>query len=142
MDGKRKEKEVDEVHNMVLPSSLTSNPQSIEELRIGNNGYNDGSVTELKLNGLARLKRIVIGDECFGKVRVVELDGLGELESVVIGKDSFTNTKCADHGWNEIPTQGSFRIQQCPKLKSIQIGDWSLADYFIFSLIGYIDGLV
>ena len=39
------------------------------------------------------LKRIVIGDECFGKVRVFELNGLDELESVVIGKESFTYAK-------------------------------------------------
>ena len=35
------------------------------------------------------LKRIVIGDDCFGKVRVFELDGLDELESVEIGQRSF-----------------------------------------------------
>ena len=51
---------------------------------------------ELKLSGLIRLKWIVIGDECFGKVRVVELDGLSELESVVIGKESFTYAKTDD----------------------------------------------
>ena len=127
---------------IVVPSSLTSNPLGIEELRIGDNSYNDGSVTELKLSGLVRLKRIVIGDECFGKVRVVELDGLSELESVVIGNDSFTNTKGTDPRWNEIPAEGSFRIQNCPKLISVEIGDWSFADYYMFSLTGLIDGLV
>ena len=34
-------------YQVIIPSSLTSNPLGIDELRIGNNGYNDGSVTEL-----------------------------------------------------------------------------------------------
>ena len=73
------------------------------------------------------LKRIVIGDECFGKVRVFELDGLGELESVVIGKESF---RIDDKERND----GSYRIVNCPKLKSIQIALWSFRDYHSFEL--------
>ena len=73
------------------------------------------------------LKRIVIGNDCFGKVRVFELDGLGELESVVIGKESFRirDGKRSD---------GSCRIVNCPKLKSIQIGNESFYDYHSFEL--------
>ena len=112
---------------IVIPSSLTSNPLGIEKLRIGDNGYNDGSVTELKLSWLVRLKRVVIGDECFGKVEVFELDGLDELESVEIGRDSFRN------GYDE-RSNGSCRIMNCPKLKSIQIGGSSFWDYHSFEL--------
>ena len=64
------------------------------------------------------LKRIVIGDECFGKVRVFELNGLRELESVEIGQKSF---RISDNERND----GSCRIMNCPKIKSIQIGDYS-----------------
>ena len=73
------------------------------------------------------LKRIVIGNECFGKVRVFELDGLDELESVVIGERSFRI------GGDE-QNDGSYRIVNCPKLKSIQIGDRSFYDYHSFEL--------
>ena len=106
---------------IVIPSSLTSNPLGIEKLRIGDNGYNDGSVTELKLSWLVRLKRVVIGDECFKKVRVFELDRLDELESVVIGEKSFRISEYKR-------SDGSCRIVNCPKLKSIQIGDYSFSD--------------
>ena len=123
----RSGKWVDGVYYLMIPSSLTSNPLGIEELKIGDNGYNDGSVTELKLSGLVRLKLIVIGGWCFGKVRVFELDGLGELESVVIGEDSFS---IGDSGRND----GSCRIVNCPKLKSIQIGYQSFWDYHSFEL--------
>ena len=98
-----------------------------QELLVGNNGYNDDSVTELKLNELVRLKRIVIGDYNFVKVRVFELDGLSELESVVIGEWSF---RIGDDERND----GSYRIVNCSKLKSIQIGDWSFEDYNSFEL--------
>ena len=73
------------------------------------------------------LKRIVIGDECFGKVRVFELNGLDELESVVVGQDSF---RISDKERND----GSYRIVNCPKLKSIQIGYRSFSDYHSFEL--------
>ena len=112
---------------IVVPSSLTSNPLGIEELRIGDKGYNDGSVTELKLSWLVRLKRVVIGKSCFGKVRVFELDGLSELERVVIGQQSFRI------GGDE-RSDGSCRIVNCPRLKSIQIGHWSFSDYHSFEM--------
>ena len=73
------------------------------------------------------LKRIVIGDRCFGKVRVFELDGLGELESVLIGGNSFRIDIY-------IRMDGSYRIVNCPRLKSIQIGDYSFYDYHSFEL--------
>ena len=73
------------------------------------------------------LKRIVIGDYCFRKVRVFELDGLSELESVVIGESSFMISICER-------SDCSCRIVNCPKLESIQIGYDSFRDYNSFEL--------
>mgnify|MGYP004521913719 CR=1 FL=1 len=112
---------------VVVPSSLTYSPKSIEVLEIEDNSYNDSSVTEFKLSGLNRLKRIVIGDKCFGSVGLVELDGLNELESVVIGQRSF---RIGDSERSD----GSCRIVNCPKLKSIQISYESFSDYHSFEL--------
>ena len=70
----------------------------------------------------------MIGDECFGKVRVFELDGLSELESVVIGRESFMISRYYERN------DGSCRIVNCPKLKSIQIGFESFEDYHSFEL--------
>ena len=85
-------------------------------------------ITSFSITNNGVLKRIVIGDDCFGKVRVFELNGLDELESVEIGQDSFW---IGD--FNE-RNDGSYRIVNCPKLKSIQIGDWSFYDYHSFEL--------
>ena len=122
------------VNAVVIPSSLTSNPQTIEELKIENDSYNHSSVTELKLRGLVRLKQIVIGDDCFGSVRVFELNGLSELESVVIGERNFTIGKDWDTIKTSKRTDGSCRIVNCSKLKSIQIGVDSFGDYHSFEL--------
>ena len=80
------------------------------------------------------LANIVIEDECFGMVRVFELDGLGKLESVVIGQESFTYNNTSYDIWFIIRSDGSCRIVNCPKLKSIQIGQYSFNDYHSFEL--------
>ena len=102
-------------------------PSNATEWVFGNGRYNEVSRTQLRLRNMIRLKRIVIGDDCFGSVRVVELDGLFELESVVIGQNGFriSSSKRSD---------GSYRTVNCPKLKSIQIGEQSFYDYHSFEL--------
>ena len=80
------------------------------------------------------LKTIVIGDNCFGKVRTLELNGLYELESVVIGKKSFTYAKTDTEIWSSKRTDGAHGTVNCPKLKSIRIGYHSFGDYHSFEL--------
>ena len=67
-------------------SLLTDNSNS---MIIPNGVLNMNDITSFNITNNGVLKRIVIGDNCFGKVRVFELDGLGELESVLIGRESF-----------------------------------------------------
>ena len=93
------------------------------------NNYNDS----LCISGNSNLKRIVIGDGCFKCVRLFELDGLNELESVVIGEWSVIYAK-VDDGVVSERNDGECRIVNCPKLKSIQIGGYSFADYHSFEL--------
>ena len=76
---------------------------------------------------LYSLKQIRIGDYCFENVRLFELDGLRELENVEIGDGSFVI------GFDE-RHDGSCRIVNCPKLKSIQIGYISFRDYHSFEI--------
>ena len=115
-------------------SILILNPLTIKKLKIKNDCYNDSSVTELKLSGLIRLKRIVTGNNCFGKVRLFVLDGLSELESIVIGQWSYTYAKTDVDIQKSERTDGHTCIVNCPKLKSIQIGDSSFGDYYSFEL--------
>ena len=105
-------------------SKLTESSNSII---IPNGVFNGNSVTTFNISDNGVLNRIVIGDNCFGKVRVFDLDGLSELESVVIGQQSFKISSSER-------SDGDYRIVNCPKLKSIQIGDYSFGDYHSFEL--------
>ena len=124
---------------------------------------NDGSFNEVKSfilhSFLHSLKRIVIGNKCFGKVRVVELDGLGKLESVEIGRESFmisssersdgscrimncSKLKSIQIGYKAFEDYHSFELSNLPSLQSIEIGDWCFHYAPSFSLTGLINGMV
>ena len=100
---------------------------SSNELVTANGLFNEDSITSLNITHNGELKRIEIGGGCFGKARVFELDGLNELESVVIGQWSFRISSSER-------SDGDYRIVNCPKLKSIQIGQYSFNDYHSFEL--------
>ena len=106
---------------------LSTLADSSNTMIIQNGLFNRDDITSLNITNNGYLKRIVIGDGCFGKVRVFDLDGLSELESVVIGEYSFRISSSER-------SDGSCRIVNCPKLKSIQIGDYSFRDYHSFEL--------
>ena len=79
-------------------------------------------IISFNITNNSNLKRIVIGESCYRRVREFELNGLSELESVVIGYESFRISG------------GSYRIVNCPKLKYIEIGYESFSDYHSFEL--------
>ena len=106
-------------------TEFNSIPLDVEDLWIGR--FDASDVSEFSPSRFQSLKTLVIGNGCFGNVRVFELDGLGELESVVIGQQSFRIS-------DDERSDGSYRIVNCPKLKSIQIGYRSFYDYHSFEL--------
>ena len=112
---------------VMIPSYLVPNPLTVETISITDGLCSNYNGTEFILRGLPVLKSIDIGEYCFEKVRVFELDGLSELESVVIGYGSFRIS------YDE-RTDGSYRLVNCPKLKSIEIGGYSFGDYHSFEL--------
>ena len=100
---------------------------SSNTLIIPNGYFNGDDITTFNISNNGVLKSIVIGDNSYGKVREFDLDGLSELESVVIGQKSF---RISENKRND----GSYRIVNSPKLKSIQIGERSFNDYHSFEL--------
>ena len=81
----------------------------------------------LDLSRFKRLKRLVIGDECFMYVNEVKLIGLKALESVEIGMNSFTQHK---NGCGNDSTR-HFYLKDCSKLKSLKMGRYSFSDYSV-----------
>ena len=94
---------------------------------IPNGFFNGKSIAAFNITVNGNLKQIGIGNDCFGKVRVFYLDSMSELESVVIGNGSFRIDRYER-------SDGSYRVVNCPKLKSIQIGYGSFNDYHSFEL--------
>ena len=86
---------------------------------------NDPSFTVLDFSRFESVRSVVIGDECFKYVNETSIIGLNELESVEIGMSSFTQYK---NGWGNDPNR-HFYLKNCPKLKSLKIGDYSFSDY-------------
>ena len=84
-------------------------------------------MTVLDLSKYPKLKSVTIGDNCFMYTNEVIITGLNELESVVIGENSFTMMK--DSFGNN--STRSFHLKNCPKLKSLKIGDYSFSDYSV-----------
>ena len=101
--------------------------ESSNTMIIPNGIFNGNNIASFNISNNGVLKSIVIGDNCFGTVRVFDLNGLSALESVVIGQKSF---RISDYERND----GSYRIVNCPKLASIQIGYESIQDYHSFEL--------
>ena len=96
---------------------LINEPSQMEELMIGNNDYNDSTVTDFKLEQLSLLKRIEIGKQSCQNVNSFNLVGLNALKSVAIGESSVTGF------------QGSCSITDCPVLTSIRFDDYSFNRY-------------
>ena len=100
---------------------------TVTELTIPSNSMNDASLTVLDLSRFRRLKRLVIGDECFMNVNEVKMVGLKALESVEIGMNSFTKYK---NEYGQDPNR-HFYLKNCPKLKLLKMGRYSFSDYTV-----------
>ena len=113
--------------NVYIPYDLLKLTDHSAELTIPDGYFNGKSIITFNISNNGELKRIEIGNDSYGDVREFDLEGLSELESVMIGQDSF---RIDDKERND----GSYRIVNCPKLKSIQIGYETLYDYHSFEL--------
>lgn len=75
------------------------------------------------------LKRLVTGKLCCDEVRFVGIEGLERLESVEIGEKSFTTNKEWYYDQARWTSDGLCRIADCPRLRSVEIGQFSFSDF-------------
>ena len=105
-----------------------------KSVTIPNNSFNKSNAFILH-SCMHSLKQIVMKDGCFERARLFELDGLSELESVEIGRGSFHgDNESNGNETNPIEKNTCFQVTNCPKLKSLQIGNYSFSDYHSFEL--------
>ncbi len=99
----------------------------IEELIVESSSCNGPEWTALDLGFMSHLRLFEVGDNCFKSVKEVKLIGLSKLERVMIGENSFTKKK---NRWENNPNR-HFHLKNCERLRELKIGGYSFSDYSV-----------
>ena len=119
-----------ETYNLLKYCSGGRVRRGSSEIVIGN-GECDGYVwSVLDMSVYRGLKRLEIGGGNFENVRELRLIGLSELESVEIGEKCFTQYR----NWYVNDSNRHFYLKNCPKLKSLKIGEYSFSEYTVIEI--------
>ena len=110
------------VYHTDFIDSIESN---IHSITLPNWTCNDIEYTTFDFSRFTVIESIVIGDNSFGSVQTFIIDGLNRLKKLIIGINSFTKQKNG-YGKNN---DRSFHILNCESLESIEIGQYSFSDY-------------
>ena len=100
---------------------------NIEELIVENNSCNGPEWSTLDLSFMLNLRLLQVGDDCFEYVDEVKLIGLSKLERVMIGKKSFTKKK---NSYGNDPNR-HFYLKDCERMRELKMGRYSLSDYSV-----------
>ena len=103
--------------------------QSVEVMIVDNNACNDKCFTALALSFFSNLKVFEVGDYSFSFVEEVKLIGLDRLERVVIGMNSFTKQK--NREWPSYNPNRHFYLKNCERLRELKMGRYSFSDYSV-----------
>ena len=106
---------------------LRAMSQSVEVMIVDNNACNDKCFTALALSLFSNLKVFEVGDYSFSFVDELKLIGLSKLERVVIGKNSFTKKK---KGTGNDPNR-HFYLKDCERVRELKMGRFSFSDYSV-----------
>ena len=102
----------------------------LEELIVSNYRCKGQEWTVLNLSFMPYLRVLEVGDECFEYVEEVKLIGLHKLERVMIGKKCFTT--CYYEWPRPINPNGHFYLKNCDNLRELRIGyRFSFSDYSV-----------
>ena len=99
----------------------------MDSIIVDNNACNDTDFVLLDLTRFASLKVFEVGCYSFSYVKEVKLIGLNRLERVVIGENSFTKHK---NDYSYSPNR-HFYLKNCERLKELRIGRYSFSDYSV-----------
>ena len=99
----------------------------VTELVIPSNCCNEAECSALDVSELKWLKSIEIGDDCFENVNEVKLIGMNRLERVVIGNKCFTKKK--NDAGND--PDGYFYLKNCKRVRELKMGHHSFSDYSV-----------
>ncbi len=102
--------------------------RSVEVLKVDSTVCNDKSHTVLDLSSFSHLKEFEVGDCSFSCINEVKLVGLKRLEKVVIGRNSFKGYSY-DVYKDGVNPERRFYLKNCERLKELKVGRFSFADF-------------
>ena len=113
-----------EIHNWNEWESVN---KRVTELVIPSKCCNEAEWSVFDVSELKWLKSIEIGDDCFANVKEVKLIGLEKLERVVVGEKCFTKRK---NGYGNDPNR-HFYLKNCERVRELKMGRFSFSDYTV-----------
>ena len=99
----------------------------IEELVVSNNSCNGPEWSVLDWSFMPNLRLLEVGDDCFENVKEVKLIGMNRLERVVIGKKCFRKQK----DWFGYDPTCHFYLKNCERVRELKMGCGSFYDYSV-----------
>ena len=90
---------------------------------------NDSELKAIDFSRFSNLIELRVGDDSFENVEEVKVVGLAELKKVVIGENSFTKRKSNEY-FPENPDR-HFYLRNCERLTELKIGCFSFCDYSV-----------
>lgn len=90
---------------------------------------NDSELKAIDFSRFSNLRELRVGDDSFENVEEVKVIGLAELKRIVIGENSFTKRK-TDEYFPKNPDR-HFYLRNCERLTELKIGCFSFCDYSV-----------
>ena len=128
--GKMKE-EMDVRKKPVTISSiddLKNAGEGVGVLVVASGCCNDRGLRVLDFSRFRNLREVRVGNECFEYVDEVKLIGLSKLERVVIGENSFTKVK---DDWPSYDPNRHFYLKNCKRVRELKMSRYSFSDYSV-----------
>ena len=98
----------------------------IEKLIVKDHSCNERKWSTLDLSFMFHLRLLEVGDKCFKNVKEVKLIGMNRLERVVIGMNSFMKNK---DEYLKYDTTRHFYLKNCERVRELKIGRGSFLFY-------------
>ena len=104
--------------------------QSVEVMIVDNSACYEKCYTVLDLSSFSNLKVFEVGDYSFTYVKEVKMIGLSRLERVMIGENCFTKRKdWYNNSRDRMDPNRRFYLKNCERLRELKIGRYSFNDY-------------
>lgn len=108
--------------------------KNIKKIKVSNGSCND--MTQFKLNDYEELESIIIGSDCFVKVKTFQIKNLKKLKKLDIGKNSFTS-KGVFYYTRHYALQ--IDSSKADKSKTFEIADCELLETITFDQKSFVD---